>query len=104
MFVEMVTRFCRLCLRKVILNQNKLCLMSMSTATTPKLFNDEGRVLEYDKSLDYFTLFGIDKSFNIEIADVAKTYKNLQKQLHPDKVRLMCEYFVFKTFNFIFSL
>ena len=68
----------------------------MSTVTTPKLFNDEGRVLEYDKSLDYFTLFGIDKSFNIEIADVAKTYKNLQKQLHPDKVRLMCDVRIFR--------
>ena len=77
----------------------------MSTATTPKLFNDEGRVLEYDRSLDYFTLFGIDKSFNIEIADVAKTYKNLQKQLHPDKVRLMCEYSVlFKTLIFYFQV
>ena len=76
----------------------------MSTATTPKLFNHEGRVLEYDKNLDYFTLFGIDKSFNIEIADVAKTYKNLQKQLHPDKVRLMCEYFeLFKTLIFYFQ-
>ena len=88
--IKMMQIAARLCLRKVILNQNNLCLMS--TATTPKLFNHEGRVLEYDKSLDYFTLFGIDKSFNIEIADVAKTYKNLQKQLHPDKVRLMCEY------------
>ena len=87
--IKMMQIAARLCLRKVILNQNNLCLMS--TATTPKLFNHEGRVLEYDKNLDYFTLFGIDKSFNIEIADVAKTYKNLQKQLHPDKVRLMSD-------------
>ena len=52
----------------------------------PTLFSSDGRVKEWDKKMDYFTLFGIERSFNLEIADVAQIYKNLQKQLHPDKV------------------
>ena len=31
-------------------------------------------------------MFGLDRSFNVEISEVAQTYKNLQRQLHPDKV------------------
>ena len=52
----------------------------------PTLFSSDGRVVELDQKMDYFTLFGFERSFNLEIADVAKIYKNLQKQLHPDKV------------------
>ena len=52
----------------------------------PTLFNSEGRVKELDTNMDYFTLFGIERSFNLEITEVAQVYKNLQKQLHPDKV------------------
>ena len=52
----------------------------------PELFDEAGRVRELDKTINYFTMFGIDKSFNVELPDIAQTYKNLQKQLHPDKV------------------
>ena len=52
----------------------------------PTLFDSDGRVLPYDNSLDHFSMFGLDKSFNVEISDVAQTFKNLQRQLHPDKV------------------
>ena len=54
----------------------------------PTLFDSEGKVMPFDNSLNHFSMFGLDKSFNVEISDVAKTFKNLQRQLHPDKVSL----------------
>ena len=57
-----------------------------NSSTLPQLFNNEGRVKELDKNMDYFCMFGVDKSFTVEVPELAKTFKNLQRQLHPDKV------------------
>ena len=62
------------------------CDATPGSSKLPTLFDTEGRVLPYDNSLDHFSMFGLDKSFNVEISDVAQTFKNLQRQLHPDKV------------------
>ena len=58
-----------------------------ASSKMPTLFDSEGRVLPFDNSINHFSMFGLDKSFNVEISDVAQTFKNLQRQLHPDKVR-----------------
>lgn len=34
--------------------------------------------------MTYFTLFGIDQNFEIDIKKLSEEYKNLQKRLHPD--------------------
>ena len=59
-----------------------------SSSVLPQLFNNEGRVKELDNNMDYFCMFGVDKSFTVEVPELAKTFKNLQRQLHPDKVRI----------------
>ena len=64
--------------------QSSRYLCSQSKLST--LFTQDGKVSEFNPKLDYFSMFGIDKSYNIEISQVAQTYKDLQKQLHPDKV------------------
>jgi len=51
----------------------------------PKLFDDGGKILKPEESLDYFKVFGLEKSFNVDILELSKTYKQLQRQLHPDK-------------------
>ncbi len=35
--------------------------------------------------MNYFELFGLPVSFNLELAALSNTYRELQKQFHPDK-------------------
>jgi len=51
----------------------------------PKLFDGGGKVLKPDKSLDYYSIFGLEKSFSVDVLELSQTYKQLQRQLHPDK-------------------
>ncbi|KAG6550577.1 hypothetical protein Mapa_007830 [Marchantia paleacea] len=37
-----------------------------------------------DLSVDYFTIFGIERSFKVDSKELEQRYKSLQKKLHPD--------------------
>lgn len=39
-----------------------------------------------DYSVDYFTIFGLERRFDINEGSLEETYKNWQKKLHPDLV------------------
>ncbi|XP_045595685.1 co-chaperone protein HscB homolog isoform X1 [Procambarus clarkii] len=44
-----------------------------------------------DKKLDYFKLMGIERVYNIDTQVLAKTFRKLQVQFHPDKFSLKAE-------------
>ena len=67
------------------ISQRSFCDVAVGSKL-PTLFDSDGRVLPFDNSINHFAMFGLDWSFNVEISEVAQTYKNLQRQLHPDKV------------------
>mgnify|MGYP003342964140 CR=1 FL=1 len=62
------------------------------------VYNTVMKVSEFNSKLDYFSTFGIDKSYNIEIAQVAQTFKDLQRQLHPDKVKKIANHPTLKVY------
>ena len=74
----------RECTRLRVLSTRFYCSNS-SKLTAP--FTEDGGLSEFNSEVDYFSMFGIDKSYNIEISQIARTYKDLQRKLHPDKVR-----------------
>ncbi|XP_045595686.1 co-chaperone protein HscB homolog isoform X2 [Procambarus clarkii] len=45
-----------------------------------------------DKKLDYFKLMGIERVYNIDTQVLAKTFRKLQVQFHPDKFSLKAEH------------
>ena len=59
-------------------------LCSTEALKLPDLFDNQGRILKPCTSLDHFSTFGIERSFALDPALLAKTYKALQRQLHPD--------------------
>ena len=61
----------------------KLCSTEASKKL-PDLFDNQGRIVKPCSSLDYFSTFGIERSFSLDPALLSKTYKALQRQLHPD--------------------
>ena len=61
-----------------------LRLYSTETLKLPNLFDNQGRIVKPCNSLDHFSTFGIERSFALDPALLAKTYKALQRQLHPD--------------------
>jgi molecular chaperone HscB len=50
----------------------------------PTLFDTEGKVVRPVEGLDYFNAFGVPRSFALDQTELTRTYKRLQKQLHPD--------------------
>jgi len=52
------------------------------------LFDPDGKIKEPPSNIDYFTVFGLEKSFSVDTHDLAQVYKNLQRQLHPDRFSL----------------
>jgi molecular chaperone HscB len=42
------------------------------------------------KECNYFNLFGIDENFKVDERKLEFEFKNLQKQLHPDKHGMKC--------------
>ena len=50
----------------------------------PKIFV-EGKIVKPEKKFDHFSVFGLEKVFSIDAAELSKKYKNLQRELHPDK-------------------
>ena len=61
-------------------NQIRFC-----SSKLPTLFDGGGKVVKPDKSLDFYSVFGLEKSFNVDVLELSQTYKQLQRQLHPDK-------------------
>ena len=59
-------------------------LCSTEVLKLPDLFDDQGKILKLSRNLDYFSTFGIERSFAVDPARLTKTYKALQRQLHPD--------------------
>ena len=53
----------------------------------PTLFDRDGNLVPLDDKMDYFQMFGLERKFNIEVIELSKTFKSLQTNLHPDKVR-----------------
>eukprot|EP00092_Neocalanus_flemingeri_P027390 GFUD01029706.1.p2 GENE.GFUD01029706.1~~GFUD01029706.1.p2 ORF type:complete len:210 (+),score=53.52 GFUD01029706.1:951-1580(+) len=77
--------FPRLLSRNVVFSLGLSKQIRFFCSKLPKLFDGGGKVVKPDKSLDYYSIFGLDKSFNVDTLDLAQTYKQLQRQLHPDK-------------------
>jgi len=61
-----------------------LRLCTTEALKLPELFDNRGHILKPCSSLDHFSTFGIERSFALDSALLAKTYKALQRQLHPD--------------------
>ena len=59
-------------------------LCSTEVLKLPDLFDDQGKILKLSRDLDHFSTFGIERSFAVDPARLTKTYKALQRQLHPD--------------------
>ena len=59
-------------------------LCSTEALKLPELFDNRGKIVKPRSSLDNFSIFGIERSFALDPARLAKTYKALQRQLHPD--------------------
>ena len=59
-------------------------LCSTEALKLPELFDNQGKIVKPRSSLDNFSIFGIERSFALDPARLAKTYKALQRQLHPD--------------------
>ena len=59
-------------------------LCSTEALKLPELFDNQGKIVKPRSSLDNFSIFGIERSFALDPAQLAKTYKALQRQLHPD--------------------
>ncbi|MGD8570978.1 MAG: Fe-S protein assembly co-chaperone HscB [Gammaproteobacteria bacterium] len=38
-----------------------------------------------DLTQDYFSLFGLQQSYDLDLADLSQRYRNLQNTVHPDK-------------------
>lgn len=62
----------------------KRSMCSMKRVEMPVLFNEAGQVVKPGDSIDYFTVFGMERTFDMDNTDLSKIYKQLQKQLHPD--------------------
>jgi len=69
-------------------NKNAILQRSMcseaSPVKIPKIFNEEGQIIKPEQNMSYFTLFGLERTFDVDIGRLAKIYKQLQRQLHPD--------------------
>lgn len=50
-----------------------------------------GSVQPVDHSVDYFTIFGLERTFDIEDGSLEGKYKDWQKKLHPDLVHTKSE-------------
>lgn len=50
-----------------------------------KMFDGDKQLLEPPKNVNYFELFDIEQSFNLDSKALSKKFKNMQKVLHPDK-------------------
>ncbi|KAI3791614.1 hypothetical protein L2E82_05470 [Cichorium intybus] len=50
-----------------------------------------GSVQPVDHSVDYFTIFGLERKFDIEVGSLEGKYKDWQKKLHPDLVHTKSE-------------
>ncbi|CAM8994351.1 unnamed protein product [Rhodiola kirilowii] len=59
----------------------------ISAQNTPFLFCEYCRSVQpFDQSVDYFDIFGLDKTYDIEVGSLEGKYKDWQKKLHPDLV------------------
>ena len=64
---------------------------SSEVTKMPALFDEQGRVMKPSSDTDYFAAFGIGRTFAVDTAELSRTYKALQKQLHPDLFSLKSE-------------
>ncbi|KAF3793055.1 Iron-sulfur cluster co-chaperone protein [Nymphaea thermarum] len=61
-------------------------------ASSPFLYCDScGSIQPVDPSVDYFQIFGMEKSFDVEGHRLEARYKDWQKKLHPDLVHTKSE-------------
>lgn len=56
-----------------------------------QLFFCKCGVVQSIKEVDYFELMGIPESFDIDLTSLTQRYRDLQRQLHPDKYTLKSE-------------
>ncbi|XP_023334505.1 iron-sulfur cluster co-chaperone protein HscB, mitochondrial-like isoform X1 [Eurytemora carolleeae] len=81
--------------RLFVLNTNSIKLVQIRMNSQNKgfldLFDENGKLKEPPKNLDYFSIFGLEKSFALDTAELSRVYKGLQRQLHPDRFSLKPE-------------
>lgn len=60
----------------------------MRTTTIPRLLSEDNRRPDHQdlKSKDYFKLFNLEPTFTVDLEKLKKTFTNLQRSFHPDKV------------------
>ena len=59
-----------------------------TAAARPDLVDGEGNIVPPPRGIDYFAVFGLERTFDVDTGDLASTYKSLQRLLHPDKFTL----------------
>ncbi|XP_063769242.1 iron-sulfur cluster co-chaperone protein HscB isoform X2 [Pseudophryne corroboree] len=65
--------------------QSPLCWRCQSVVARAELFCPSCSALQpLDDTQDFFHMLGCDHSFDIDIQELQKTYRNLQRLLHPD--------------------
>lgn len=70
------------------------CWKCGRTTEKQELFFCECGVVQSVAEVDYFRLFGIEQTFDIDANDLSVRLKELQKILHPDKYTLKSEVLV----------
>ncbi|XP_075070795.1 iron-sulfur cluster co-chaperone protein HscB isoform X2 [Mixophyes fleayi] len=65
--------------------QSLLCWSCQAVVSRSELFCPSCSSLQpLDEAKDFFQILGCDRSFNIDIQELQKKYRNLQRLLHPD--------------------
>jgi len=57
----------------------------LASSALPRLFDSEGKIVQADRTLDYFAIFGLERSFSLDTAELSLKFKALQRLLHPDR-------------------
>ncbi|KAM5194838.1 iron-sulfur cluster co-chaperone protein HscB [Mantella aurantiaca] len=68
-----------------VTTQSRLCWSCQRVVTRSELFCPSCRSLQPpDHSKDYFQILHCDRTFDVNIQELQKKYRNLQRSLHPD--------------------
>ncbi|XP_069614709.1 iron-sulfur cluster co-chaperone protein HscB isoform X2 [Ranitomeya imitator] len=78
--------FCSVPLRLLSVSSGStLCWSCQTTVTGPQLFCPSCSCIQPpDESKDHYQLLDCDRSFNIDVRELQRKYRNLQRLLHPD--------------------
>jgi molecular chaperone HscB len=61
-----------------------ICWSCQERTIGPHFCSSCGKILQFPEGADYFTLFGLPRKLNIDVAQLEKTFHHLSWKLHPD--------------------